>query len=528
MKKLLSCLLALALCLALAAPALAADPLGDAMRAYAGIVADAAGCDFGDETGVETRSYTYALVETTDSPGIPTLLLTMDAEGYWIGEMHYTRVFRYDADSRTVTAPEEVLMSGVASAGGFRGGIGLCNGLLSTHQWASGTGMGDICTYTISGGALRSTTVWSGRIDEVPPALLFSDIAWKPVSDVTVFTEYTAAPAPVEQKPAVVLSPQKLTVDGRPVACEKYNIDGSNYFKLRDLAYLLRDTPAAFAVVWDAATGSVIIAPGLPYAPDGSELAPGADKSATAVPSPQSVWFLDAPVDDLSVYNIGGNNFFKLRDLGKLLGFAVDYDADSDTAIVRSGATAEETAHADAFDALRDWVDKNHLDEQEDIRVYEWHPETGDAGKFHLVLASMTLETGERTVLYTCAREPEGEGGDADMGWIVFERGHAVCYARYDFYPGGNTDADPGFTGEHILNPAGFSGSVPVTFNEVSGAMAGTEDAKMMPSTAARTFAAMLHWLDEFLQKTPGLGGDIFKALGFDAARLSTDGLTAA
>ena len=34
-----------------------------------------------------------------------------------------------------------------------------------------------------------------------------------------------------------VNSPQSLTVDGDAVLCEKYNIDGSNYFKLRDIAY---------------------------------------------------------------------------------------------------------------------------------------------------------------------------------------------------------------------------------------------------------------------------------------------------
>ena len=37
----------------------------------------------------------------------------------------------------------------------------------------------------------------------------------------------------------VRLSPQNLEVDGKAVACEKYNIDGSNYFKLRDIAWLV-------------------------------------------------------------------------------------------------------------------------------------------------------------------------------------------------------------------------------------------------------------------------------------------------
>ena len=31
----------------------------------------------------------------------------------------------------------------------------------------------------------------------------------------------------------VVLSPQNLRVNGKRIACEKYNIDGANYFKLR-------------------------------------------------------------------------------------------------------------------------------------------------------------------------------------------------------------------------------------------------------------------------------------------------------
>ena len=39
---------------------------------------------------------------------------------------------------------------------------------------------------------------------------------------------------------------------------------------------------------------------------------------------------------DLAVYNIGGSNFFKLREMGSALGFDVDYDKGTDTAIVLS------------------------------------------------------------------------------------------------------------------------------------------------------------------------------------------------
>ena len=144
-----------------------------------------------------------------------------------------------------------------------------------------------------------------------------------------------------------VLSPQSLTVDGKAVNCEKYNIDGSNYFKLRDLAMLLNGTGSQFGVGYDAAENAVLITPGQPYEPVGGELVVGEDKSASAVPSAQRVTVVGASAAGMSVYNIGGNNFFKLRDLGNVLGFGVDYDAATNTAVVVSGAPVQKAVAAD-------------------------------------------------------------------------------------------------------------------------------------------------------------------------------------
>ena len=58
------------------------------------------------------------------------------------------------------------------------------------------------------------------------------------------------------------------------------------------------------------------------------------------VASPQNL-SVDGVDADCDKYNIDGSNYFKLRDLGDALGFTVDYDADSNTAIVLSkGSTA--------------------------------------------------------------------------------------------------------------------------------------------------------------------------------------------
>lgn len=135
----------------------------------------------------------------------------------------------------------------------------------------------------------------------------------------------------------VVLSPQKLAVDGRNVDCEKYNIDGRNYFKLRDLASLLDGTGSRFDVGFDEATATVSITTGEAYKqPNGMELVTGVDNSATAQPSSQAILIDGEKYDELTAYNIGGSNFFQLRELGSVLGFEVDFDETTNTAIVSS------------------------------------------------------------------------------------------------------------------------------------------------------------------------------------------------
>lgn len=162
--------------------------------------------------------------------------------------------------------------------------------------------------------------------------------------------------APYASAANVVASPQNLSVDGVDADCDKYNIDGSNYFKLRDLAQLLSKTDSRFSISFDEQSNAVAVVSGKEYIPVGGELARGQDQSKTAVVSKQSVLIDGKAVDGLSIYNIGGNNYFKLRDLGNALGFTVDYDADSNTAIVLSkGSTA---AYQNAFEKLLEDVNE--------------------------------------------------------------------------------------------------------------------------------------------------------------------------
>ena len=141
-----------------------------------------------------------------------------------------------------------------------------------------------------------------------------------------------------------VRSAQNLTVDGKSVACDKYNIDGSNYFKLRDLAQLLNGTGSQFDVGWDDVNKVVSITTKHAYTtPNGHELEIGDDLSASTVVSSQTIMIDGVVRTDLTVYNIGGSNFFKLREMGDALGFYVDYDKETNTAIVVSVSAAVPT-----------------------------------------------------------------------------------------------------------------------------------------------------------------------------------------
>ncbi len=135
--------------------------------------------------------------------------------------------------------------------------------------------------------------------------------------------------------PAIVLSNQGLRVNGIRVDCERYNIDGSNYFKLRDLAYALNGTGSQFSVSWDGVNKCVSLVSGEAYEPIGGELDPATtDKSAVGAPSGDKLIINGKDYSSLSAFKFEGANFYKLKELGDALGFDVSYDTPSRTMII--------------------------------------------------------------------------------------------------------------------------------------------------------------------------------------------------
>jgi len=135
-----------------------------------------------------------------------------------------------------------------------------------------------------------------------------------------------------------VQSTHNLSIDGEPKEAEMYNINDENYFKLRDVAALLRGTEAQFEVTWDEENNCIVVETGKPYTPVGGELDQGADRSGSIVVSPQSMT-VDGEAVNVTAYNLQGNNYFRIRDLGRVLGFGVDFGENS-TVLISTAKTA--------------------------------------------------------------------------------------------------------------------------------------------------------------------------------------------
>ncbi|MBQ9931426.1 MAG: hypothetical protein IJO79_03660 [Firmicutes bacterium] len=145
----------------------------------------------------------------------------------------------------------------------------------------------------------------------------------------------TAGSSPETQAPAAnsvkaVPTPSAIIIDGQKVSFDSYNIKGNNYFKLRDLAYALSGSAKQFDIVWDQAAQSILMFSGQSYTAVSGEMAKKDTAQRTAKESTAMV-YLDNARKDFKAYNIEGNNYFKLRDLGAALDFGVFWDGATNT-----------------------------------------------------------------------------------------------------------------------------------------------------------------------------------------------------
>lgn len=136
-------------------------------------------------------------------------------------------------------------------------------------------------------------------------------------------------------------SPHKMQVDGTPVTPQAYFLAGYNYYKLRDIAFLLRGTGSAFNVTWDNETKAVNLFDKQEYVVVGGELTSSSVEIRYVLPSTATV-LLNGKKIKLTGYCINANNYYRIADIAAAVGFPVSYDNDTQTVHITTEPASSE------------------------------------------------------------------------------------------------------------------------------------------------------------------------------------------
>lgn len=282
------------------------------------------------------------------------------------------------------------------------------------------------------------------------------------ISNVTV----TSPPETLE----IVHGKQAIAVNGKTVTADSYNINGSNYVKLRDLALMLNDTDAQFVVRYNGKKQQISLTTGKPYTPVGGELSAGENRAASCVRSTLSVTVNGRTVN-LKGYNIGRNNFYRLRDLNELLGFQVEYVAATNTASVTSPLTPEAQEKGHAYDLFflpeidgesQPYVGDTMPFYDNGVYYIYYLKDGGDAYN-HSVYVATTKDF----VHYTELDDPvlSASREDVQDNWIGTGSVVKVEDTYYFFYTGFNGSGSQEYREKIMV----AKGSSPTSFEKVSG-----------------------------------------------------------
>ncbi|MGE4213619.1 MAG: glycoside hydrolase family 10 protein [Anaerotignaceae bacterium] len=124
-----------------------------------------------------------------------------------------------------------------------------------------------------------------------------------------------------------------VLVDGIETEFEAYNIEGYNFFKLRDIAYAISETDKQFDTVWNEDAKAINMVTRTPYTAVGGELISSSvakTKTKTAIKS-EVLLQVNGVRTYCDVYNIDGYSYFKLRDVAQAIDFGVVWSEELNT-----------------------------------------------------------------------------------------------------------------------------------------------------------------------------------------------------
>lgn len=125
-------------------------------------------------------------------------------------------------------------------------------------------------------------------------------------------------------------SSSKVIVDGKTVDFDAYNIEGNNYIKLRDIAFVLDGSSKQFEIDWDQQKRAINLISNKSYTEVGGELEKNSD-GIKKLRFNESSLYIDGKDAILMSYNINDNNYFKLRDIAREFNIGIDWDQKTKT-----------------------------------------------------------------------------------------------------------------------------------------------------------------------------------------------------
>ncbi len=207
---------------------------------------------------------------------------------------------------------------------------------------------------------------------------------------------------------------QKILLNSEEVKCEVYNINGSNYFKLRDVAAILNGTAAQFCINYD---GDIHITTNNEYIFVGNEMTPGKNEDQIAMEATSTV-YVNGTEFLVDFYKINGNNYFPIRYLGHTLNFDVDFISQTNTVILTAGEILK-------FEAVAiNENDSNNIKKQ----------------KFNAYVESMKDAQSSIKKVYSTIKKSEGKSKDKKQiyayialdSWITEKKAKNLLFAKLD------------------------------------------------------------------------------------------------
>ncbi|SCZ07855.1 leucine-rich repeat protein [Alkaliphilus peptidifermentans] len=152
------------------------------------------------------------------------------------------------------------------------------------------------------------------------------------ITEKKAVTETIEAPTTEVVSSNVIAKPTigKVLVNGVEQSFEAYNIDGNNYFKLRDLAMVVSGTVKQFEVAWDGEKNAINLISGKPYTVSGGEMNKGDGLEKIGQLNTSKI-YKDGNEIKIIAYNINSNNYFKLRDVAQAFNIGVTWDEATST-----------------------------------------------------------------------------------------------------------------------------------------------------------------------------------------------------